>query len=49
MKISLRDGTKLYVCDCCFAEVYSLLCRFINGEWYDVCTKCHEEEVKGNE
>ena len=44
MKVSLRNGSKLYICDSCYAEVYSLLCRFINGEWYDVCTKCHDEE-----
>jgi len=46
MKISLREGRKLYLCDSCYAEVYSLICRYINGEWYDVCEQCHEEEVK---
>jgi len=49
MKVTLKNGQKLYICDSCYAEVYSLLCRFINGEWYDVCTKCHdEEEMKDN-
>ncbi len=46
MKISLREGRKLYLCDSCYAEVYSLICRFIDGEWVDVCSDCLEEEVK---
>ena len=46
MKVSLRNGSKLYICDSCYAEVYSLICRRIDGEDYDICENCYEEEVK---
>ena len=53
MKVHYVSGKKAYVCDnpeCKHegAEVYSLVCRFINGEWEEVCLECYEEEeVKG--
>jgi hypothetical protein len=40
---------KTYFCDKCKIEVYSLICRRIDGEDYDICDQCYEEEVKGNE
>ena len=46
MKLYL-NGLKVYICDRCTAEVYSLVCRFIDGEWEEICQKCHEEEVMG--
>lgn len=36
---------KAYFCDKCEEEVYSLICRRIDGEDYDVCSECYEEEV----
>lgn len=46
MKIYV-GGKKFYFCSVCHNKVYSLICRFINGEWYDICSDCLEKEVKG--
>ena len=46
MKVTLQNGQKLYICDKCYAEVYSLICRKMDGEDYDICSECYEEEVK---
>ena len=49
-KIIEHDGRRdhLYLCDCCLKEVYSLLCRRIDGKDWDICDKCYQEEVKEN-
>jgi len=47
MKIYI-DGKKVYICSVCYAEVYSLICRVINGEWIEVCFQCYQEEVKAD-
>ena len=49
MKIYYVSGKKAYVCDnpdCKHAgrEVYSLICRFTDDKWYDVCIECYEKE-----
>jgi len=33
-----------YLCDNCKAEVYSLLCRRIDGKDWDICFECWEQE-----
>ena len=42
------NGGKAYFCDKCGEEVYSLICRRIDGEDYDICSVCYEEPVKSN-
>ena len=44
--ISYFKGQKIYTCDRCTAEVCSLLCRRTDGEDYDICSDCYEEEEK---
>ena len=33
-----------YLCDRCGAEVYSLICRQIEGRNHDICSLCYEKE-----
>jgi len=46
--VNTPQTIKIYYCDKCRLEVYSLLCRRMIGIDYDICDKCYEEEVKGN-
>jgi hypothetical protein len=39
---------KTYYCMCCGLEVYSLICRRIDGEDWDICFECYEREVNNN-
>ena len=48
MKIHV-NGQKIYICNKCYAEVYSLICRIIDGEWIEVCSQCYDEEVGKND
>jgi len=40
---------KIYICMKCGLEVWSLICRRIGGEDFDICSECYDEEVKENE
>jgi hypothetical protein len=44
MKVPLKKGGKIYLCDRCFKEVYSLMCGRVNGKNYDVCVECYAQE-----
>ncbi len=39
---------KIYICMSCGLEAWSLVCRRIDGEDWDVCSDCFEEKVKAN-
>jgi len=43
--ITYELNKKVYFCDHCEEEVYSLICRRIDGEDYDICDTCFEEET----
>ncbi len=52
------DGRKVhqYLCNKCKREALSLMCRIIDitkpdtaENWLELCDRCHDEEVKGNE
>ena len=49
MKVSLRNGSKLYICDSCYAEVFSLICRRIDGKDWDICFECHDLHIAKEE
>ena len=41
--ITYELGKKVYKCDICECEVWSLICWFLDGKWCEFCDKCNEE------